>query len=183
MNLLNQVKPGSYFLPQNQRQYFKKPLGQIIKNRQDIVKLINMLSDDDSTPKVITVGDVTTQVFVELSFIPDIAIIDEHVQRKRVSLLEIENVSVIETSNQAGYIMQNAWIEIINSLKIEDKKIIIKIIGEEDLLVLPTILEAPLDSKVLYGQPNEGLVVVSVTEDIKKSVCELLRKMVKIDEN
>ncbi len=183
MNLLNQVKPGSYFLPQNQRQYFKNPLGQIIKNRQDIINLINKLSRDDSTPKVITVGDVTTQVFVELSFIPDIAIIDEHVQRERVPLLEIENVSVVETSNQAGYIMQNAWIEIINSLKVEDNKVIIKIIGEEDLLVLPTILEAPLDSKVLYGQPNEGLVVVSVTEKVKQSVCELIRKMVKINED
>jgi len=183
VNLLNQVKPASYFLPQNQRQYFKKPLGQIIKNRQDIVKLVDMLSHDDSTPKVITVGDITTQTFVELSFIPDIAIIDEHVQRKRVPFLEIENVSIVETSNQAGYIMRNAWIEIINSLKIEDSKIIIKIIGEEDLLVLPTILEAPLDSKVLYGQPNEGLVVVSVTKKAKQSVCELIRKMVKINEN
>jgi uncharacterized protein (UPF0218 family) len=183
VNLLNQIKPGSYFLPQNQRRYFKKPLGQIIKNRQDVVKLINKLSQDDSIPKVITVGDVTTQLFVEQSFMPDIAIIDEHVQRKKVSLLEIENVSVVETSNQAGYIMRNAWVEIINSLKSEENKIIIKIKGEEDLLVLPIILEAPLDSKVLYGQPNEGLVVVSVTEEVKQSVCELLRKMVKINED
>ena len=183
MNLLNQVKPGSYFLPHNQRQHFKNPIGQIIKNRQDIVKLINKLSRDDSIPKIITVGDVTTQVFVDLSIIPDIAIIDEHVQRERVPLLELENVSVVETSNQAGYIMQNAWIEIINSLKDEDNKIIIKIIGEEDLLVLPTILEAPLHSKVLYGQPNEGLVVVTVTEKVKQNVCELLRKMVKINED
>ncbi len=183
MNLLNQVKPGSYFLPQNQRQFFKSPLGQIIKNRKDVVKFIDKLSHDDSTPKVITVGDVTTRIFVELSFIPDIAIIDEHVQRKRVPLLEIEDVSIVETSNQAGYIMQNAWIEIINSLKINDSKIIIKVMGEEDLLVLPTILEAPLDSKVLYGQPNEGLVVVLVTKEVKQSVCELMRKMVKINEN
>ena len=183
MNSLNQVKPGSYFLPQDQRRHFKKPLGQIIKNRQDIVKLINKLRDDSTTPKVITVGDATTQVFVELLFIPDIAIIDEHVQRKSVPLLEIENVSIVETSNQAGYIMQNAWIEIINSLKVVDNKIVIKIIGEEDLLVLPTILEAPLDSKVLYGQPNEGLVVVSVTEYVKQNVCELMRKMVKINED
>ncbi len=183
MNLLNQVKPSSYFLPQNQRKHFKNPLGKIIKNRQDIVKFVNMLSQDDSTPKVIAVGDATTQVLVELSFIPDITIIDEHVQREKVPLLEIKNASVVEISNQAGYIMQSAWIEIINSLKIEDNKIIIKIIGEEDLLVLPTILEAPLDSKVLYGQPNEGLVVVSVTEEVKKSVCELLLKMVKINED
>ncbi len=183
MNLLNQIKPGSYFLPQNQRCYFKNPLGQIIKNRHDIVKLINKLSQDDTIPKVITVGDVTTKVFVELSFIPDIAIIDEHVQREKVPILEIENVSVVETSNQAGYIMQNAWVEIINSLKSEGNKIIIKIIGEEDLLVLPIILEAPLDSKVLYGQPNEGLVVVSVTEEVKQNVCGLLRKMVKINED
>ena len=89
MNLLNQVKPGSYFLPQNQRQHFKNPLGQIIKNRQDIVKLINKLSRDDSTPKVITVGDVTTKAFVELSFIPDIAIID-------IAMPKVDGMEVLE---------------------------------------------------------------------------------------
>ncbi|TET75859.1 MAG: DUF359 domain-containing protein, partial [Candidatus Heimdallarchaeota archaeon] len=65
----------------------------------------------------------------------------------------------------------------------DDIKIIIKISGEEDLLVLPAIYETPYNSKVLYGQPNEGLVVVTVTEEIKKKVKSLIQKMVKINEN
>ncbi|MBY9000232.1 MAG: DUF359 domain-containing protein [Candidatus Heimdallarchaeota archaeon] len=180
---MNQVKPGYYFLPQNQRKYFKTPLGKVITNKQDIIEIANKINQDNSIPKIITVGDVTTQTFVELSIIPDIAIIDEYVQRKRVPLLQIPDVIIVEISNPAGYITSEAWTEIIKSLKIEENKIIIKIIGEEDLLVLPSILEAPLDSKVLYGQPNEGLVVVSVTEEVKQSVYELIRKMVKINED
>ena len=42
--------------------------------------------------------------------------------------------------------------------------------GEEDLLALPSILFAPLNAYVLYGQPNEGIVVVSVTESLKIKV-------------
>lgn len=183
MNLLKQVKPGYYFLPKDQRKYFKNPLGKIFANEQDIIEIINVINQDCSIPKIISVGDATTHALVALSLIPDLAIIDEHIQRKRVPLLELPDVNFVEVSNPAGYITFEAWSEIIAGLKVEENKIIIKINGEEDLLVLPSILEAPLDSKVLYGQPNEGLVVVSVTEEAKYNVYELIRKMVKINED
>lgn len=183
MNLLNCVEPNNYFLPQNQRIYFKKPLGKIIQSQKNVIAFVQNLFSDKNIPKIISVGDATTEVLTSLSLMPDIAIIDEHIQRERVSLLKLEDFIVLEAINEAGYIMRNAWNIIADSIKIEDNKIVIKITGEEDLLVLPTILEAPLDSKVLYGQPNEGLVVVSVTEEIKQNVCELMRKMVKINEN
>ncbi len=177
------MKSGSYILPENQREYFKKPLGPLYETEEKIKKIISSLSEDDSITKVITVGDVTTEVLLNNKLIPDLAVVDEHVQRKRISLIDISNFEIVEAENPAGTITAKAWSEIKKALKISDIKIIIRIEGEEDLLVLPVIYEAPLNSKVLYGQPNEGLVVVTVNEEIKQKIKNLMRKMVKIDEN
>ena len=54
--------------------------------------------------------------------------------------------------------------------------------GEEDLLALPSILFAPINTHVLYGQPNAGLVIVSVTESLKVKVYDILIEM-GFDEN
>jgi uncharacterized protein (UPF0218 family) len=49
--------------------------------------------------------------------------------------------------------------------------------GEEDLLALVAILNAPESSFVVYGQPYEGIVVVKVTAEKKTEIAQLLREM------
>ena len=49
--------------------------------------------------------------------------------------------------------------------------------GEEDLLVLPVCIHAPENAVVLYGQPNEGLVIVRITPEIRNKVQTLLDLM------
>jgi cytidyltransferase-like protein len=56
----------------------------------------------------------------------------------------------------------------------EGRQQLIKIIGEDDLSGVPAILLAPLGSVVIYGQPYEGIVVVSVTEEKKSELVKLL---------
>lgn len=53
----------------------------------------------------------------------------------------------------------------------------ITVMGEEDLLVLPVCIYAPDNSIVLYGQPNEGLVLVEVSTEIRNKVQTLLNLM------
>ena len=45
-----------------------------------------------------------------------------------------------------------------------DNPIIIQVKGEEDLAVLPCVINSPKDAMILYGQPNEGIVLVRVDE-------------------
>ena len=49
--------------------------------------------------------------------------------------------------------------------------------GEEDLLVLQICIEAPDKSVVMYGQPNEGLVIVEIMPDVRAKVQKLLNLM------
>ena len=49
--------------------------------------------------------------------------------------------------------------------------------GEEDLLVIPACVFAPENSFVMYGQPNEGLVIIRVTPEIKAKVQKILDSM------
>jgi len=49
--------------------------------------------------------------------------------------------------------------------------------GEEDLLAIPAILESPDKAIIVYGQPSEGLVVVTASPDIKREVREMMNRM------
>lgn len=172
---------GAYILPESARQYFKKPLSKIYKNQETIKSQLTEIFKSN-TIKVIAVGDETTKTLINMGFMPHIAIIDEHIQRSKIHFFLPEEFTIIEVSNPAASITEEAWKTIQEVLKMDDTKIIIKITGEEDLLALPAILEAPIGSYVLYGQPNEGLVIVPVTEEKKEDVKKLIQKMVRINE-
>jgi len=174
---------GSYILPEDQRCYFKDPLDIVLTTAEEIEEFVNSIEESKEICKVITVGDESTRTLLEKNLIPDLAIIDELVKRKKVKIVDTTNFFEVKVTNPAGTIALEAWNTIKDVLKMDDIKIIIKITGEEDLLVLPVILETPYNSKVLYGQPNEGLVVVTVTEEMKIKVKNLIQKMVKINEN
>ena len=53
----------------------------------------------------------------------------------------------------------------------------ILVTGEEDLLVLPVCIHAPENSVVMYGQPNEGLVIVKINSEIRNKAQSLLDLM------
>ena len=53
----------------------------------------------------------------------------------------------------------------------------ISVNGEEDLLVIPVCVYAPENAIVMYGQPNEGLVIVKITPEIRNKTQKLLDSM------
>jgi hypothetical protein len=56
------------------------------------------------------------------------------------------------------------------------KQIRLEVQGEEDLLALPVLAYYPEDAVLFYGQPNEGLVVVS-SKKAREKAREILRGM------
>lgn len=167
-------------LPADLRSELKKPLGILLTESQpDHPVIMDRFKTQFPKPiGLITVGDAVTQTFVSQTIIPELSIIDFHIERKKV----FENIgelglgrihSVKKIANPAGSLSAIAA-SAIKSLLNGKKPAVLEVAGEEDLLTLLAILAAPLGYLVLYGQPKQGIVVVEVTEVMKRRVKQML---------
>ncbi len=163
------------FLPNDLRPTLQAPFGNLFKNED--IDLTNI------DPKLlITVGDVTTRFFNQKGLKPKISVVDFRVQREEKfntfkDLGFTDNPEVIEIENPTGCLKPAVFktVSQLFSLPVKAGKII-KIIGEEDLVVLPLIISAPIQNVIFYGQREEGLVRVDVSMEAKKRALELLSK-------
>lgn len=159
----SKIREKLYLLPPTLRALLQEPFGEILT---EIPKNIDQ-------NMIITVGDVTSQKFIDADIQPAIIVIDNKVERKNIPLRQFENREEILVKNPAGNIMPELFLAIENAFETENPKVI-TVDGEEDLAVLPVIVSAPIGFSVFYGQPNRGLVHVIINEDAKKRVQNLL---------
>ncbi|MFH0942670.1 MAG: pantetheine-phosphate adenylyltransferase [Candidatus Beckwithbacteria bacterium] len=154
-------------LPPSQRSYFQSPFGTILTT----VKL----NPSDFT---VAVGDIAALTFTKQNFQPNLAIIDLHTQRRQVfkSLAELKLASGLTTVNPAGIINPDLAKKILICLNKNIPSLLVH--GEEDLAVLPSVLLSPLNTVVYYGQPNQCLVKIIVTETAKTKALKLLQKFI-----
>ena len=173
-------------LPRELRPLMKKPFGKLyVGNGSDTIeKFVGELA---SSTKLISVGDVTTFHLLEAGIFPDICIVDNRTKRKpvdrHVSTRNMDNVyEEVSVENPAG-IITDELIKTLCEAFTSEKPIRIFVKGEEDLATLPVILLAPLGSVVLYGQPDEGVVFVKVTEEKKREIRTLFEKLISENHN
>ena len=163
-------------LDENSRNEFKKPLGKIYPLFDDAIPNIK------SSKFLISVGDATTNNLLKNKIYPNITIIDNLIQRKSHDHDIIHTENILNSKNPPGTITDNLWetieIAIEKSTKNDERQIIV-VDGEEDLAVLPCILMAPENAVLLYGQPNEGLVFLNVS-DVKNRANELIQLFKKV---
>jgi len=162
-------------LPENLREQLKIPLGILLPENQTTKE--NILKHTSSASFIITVGDATTEKMLKFDIIPSLQIIDSQEKRSKrepPSAAKVE--SSISCDNPPGEISTQSIDAIKNAFKLKPPVRII-INGEEDLLVIPVCLYAPENSVVMYGQPNEGLVIVSINQDIRKKTQLILDSM------
>ncbi len=162
-------------LPENLRDQLKIPLGKLIFEEQTTRE--NILKEIPQDSFIITVGDATTEKLMNFGIVPSLQIVDG--QEKRVTR-EPPSASNIKTNltcnNPAAQITSEA-IDTIKKALESETPVRILVNGEEDLLVLPVCLYAPEDAIIMYGQPNEGLVVVQINTEVRnktKSILELM---------
>ena len=147
----------------------KKPLGKLYPNFEDAIDEIK------SSEFLISVGDATFTNLTKNELYPNIGIIDNLIQRKSHTHEIILADHILKAENPAGTITDDLWETIGQALELSDNGecYVIEVAGEEDLAVLPCILMANPDTVILYGQPNEGLVLLKVS-DVKNKAQMLI---------
>lgn len=164
-------------LKKKSRSEFKKPLGKLYPSIKELIKDLK-----ENNRIIISIGDVTTINLQKAGIIPDIGIVDNKIERKEVHYKDIIDHDYLQLNSQnpPGTITKNMWgtiqqaIQLIGNSKYH---ILIMVDGEEDLAVIPSVIMAPQNSIVIYGQPGKGVVFCEV-DQVKNKVKKLLNEFV-----
>ena len=159
-------------LPDDLRDQLKTPLGNLVSdndpNKENIIKKIS------ANTTLITVGDRTTENILQFGLKPQIQIIDGLEKRNQCIVPADDTVNTkLSCRNPPGEITEES-IQVIQKAFSCESPVRITVDGEEDLLVIPVCIHAPENSIVMYGQPNEGLVIVTITPEIRAKFQKIL---------
>lgn len=167
-------RTGHIIMPDALRPVLRMPLGHLMLRDADIDRYIKGHKDRI----IITVGDMASKRFLDMGLVPSLAIIDLHVRRRRFQPFDAYNfpseVAIQRVKSGPGYISAEAIKAIDKWAKSGRQASVILVDGEEDLLILPVSVRAPLGSIVYYGQPGAGMVAVEITKAKRQEVKQLL---------
>jgi len=186
-------------IPEKERYKFAQPLGKLIAgNRKatisEVESIIRELQKLGLRIKIYLVGDIVTQDFLVNAYLKSfiiLSIIDEKTQRSEIKLASEDFFEkVIEFENPQGTISKESFNILEKIIKSKSKTLLKITEGEEDLLVLPLVINIPINENeknfVFYGQPPitdskfpipEGIVMVDVDKKIQRTVKKFLSIM------
>ncbi|QQG43888.1 MAG: pantetheine-phosphate adenylyltransferase [Candidatus Roizmanbacteria bacterium] len=159
------------------RKDLRRPLGFVVyQKNKSLLETAQVAINEIKKLKpvmVISVGDIISASLKKMGLTPDLTIIDLRSKRKSLvsekKLIKFKN----RLTNKPGSLNYKTTSFLRSRIKrmiYEDKKNQILIKGEEDLLALPAVFFAPLNSVVVYGQFDLGIVLIKVTEEIKQQL-------------
>jgi uncharacterized protein (UPF0218 family) len=107
---------------------------------------------------------------------PQVIIVDNKVMRENSEPIKTTIKKKISVKNPAGTLTPETWRVMKEALEHKQRTQVL-VEGEEDLLTLVAVLEAPENSLVVYGQPHEGVVAVKVNKKTKERVQQIVEAM------
>lgn len=159
-------------LPMEMRGELKVPLGEIYTDAEALLSAAG--------EPIVAVGDIVTYHLLEVGRYPNVAVVDGKTKRQQVGR---DVLSVIEgfddrldVANPQSTITDDLLEALAAALDGSGSTVIV-VDGEEDLATLPAVLAIPEGGSVVYGQPDEGMVLVSVDADSRSRCRELLERM------
>lgn len=169
-------------LPKSLREELQKPFGQLFRNVDDWIT-----KNKTSAQKVVSIGDEVTEALLQRQFGQKVAVVDLFVQRKKRYSTVFDHALVgdehiISITNPAGQITSSLF-KAAKTALVGEGKYILQIKGEEDLAVLPFVLLSPVGFQIIYGQPQQGIVVIPVTDEWKQRSRELLKRFTIVASN
>ncbi len=158
-----------YVLPESLREELKDPFGPVVSDA---------LSGHLGEGPIATVGDIVTRDALEEGILPQLMVVDGHTKRSDDpgELDFPDEVNKIPVENAAGEITDDLW-QAVATAYAGSSCTLIEITGEEDLAALPAIVHAPKGANVVYGQPDEGAVIVTVDQTTRERALDVLARM------
>lgn len=157
---------NTLYLPTELRSELKKVWGiPIFGKEEEVAREYKRIIKEKKFKKIITIGDRCS-----LSLPSDVKVFDGKINREKIE----KSLSFsLSCSNPSGTIQEEVWSIIEKAIK-ENKNVFVD--GEEDLLVIPAVLLAKESSAVVYGFFNKGICLIEVSDKIKETFKELLKK-------
>lgn len=165
---------AQYRLPEEMRSELSRPLGKLFKPADISGTTLHHAVTHASF--IITVGDRVTETVAKLGRIPDVQVVDSRENRKPRAPPDVSFATGFEVKNPAGGISADA-VESIRDAMATKKPARLLVDGEEDLLAIPAIILAPEGSSLFYGQPGQGIVMVTVDTAAKLRSRAILKRM------
>lgn len=160
-------------LPESLRSSLSRPLGPVLSSELATEALRNV-------PLLATCGDVVTAGALSWGLTPFLSVVDGKTTRD-VPLLtpNLERVakgrSHLRVKSAAGGLSVELQ-QAIHDLVLGGGGLL-EVDGEEDLAVLPLMVEMRVGSIIIYGQPGEGVCMVSVDDRTKAVAANILTQM------
>ncbi|MEB3787030.1 MAG: GTP-dependent dephospho-CoA kinase family protein [Desulfurococcales archaeon] len=156
-------------IPKGVRIDYAIPRGEIVTENID-----GWIRDNLKDKKVISIGDVVTGSLIKNGVKPFVSVIDGRTRRNEflhIDLMkELRGCKVLKTVNPKGKLSLEAMEVICKVLSSKDEGAecyTILVDGEEDMLALPALSCAPLNSVVLYGVPGVGIAAFFIDQLVR----------------
>lgn len=195
-------------LPEELRSSFDARLGKVLEGKDIRLRTVSELIPPGAV--VVTVGDMCSATLLDMGIVPDLAVVDNSTRRgacgdfpaaidsytRRTGSTPLSRRQDIE--NPRERIGSALWKAVREgySLAVANKKIyndspqpadlqrgtmyLIVVQGEEDLAIIPAILEAPADpthTVIIYGIPGVGIDIFQPLEGIRETAREIVNRM------
>jgi uncharacterized protein (UPF0218 family) len=162
----------TYILPEELKGKLRKIWGvAIFGKKKEVKEKFERFLKKGKFKKIITVGD-----YCSINLPSDVKIFDGRVKRKKIKKILPYS---LKCKNPKGTIQKKVWKIIKKAIK-ENKNVFVE--GEEDLLVIPTVLLALKNSLVVYGLPKKGICVIKVDKRMKNKIKNLLKLFLKCEQ-
>ena len=159
-------------LPVEMREELKEPLGEVYTDPTALLA--------ETGGPLVAVGDIVTYHLLESGRRPEVAIVDGKSKRERVGPKVLDAIETfddrIDVANPQSTITDDL-LEAISEAIGRPRPTVIVVDGEEDLASLPAVLAVPAGGSVVYGQPDEGMVLVLVDEGVRERCRTLIGRM------
>ena len=157
-------------LPPELRDELKEPFGPLYTDTETLLS--------ESGRPIIAVGDVVTYHLRMVGHEPHVAVVDGMTKREKVTAEIREAIDAagerrVEIINEPAELSKDLLLALREAIDHEENSLLL-VEGEEDLATLPAVLAAPLGATVVYGQPDEGMVAIPVTEATRAKMRDLL---------